>query len=52
MARFITKSSQATALRDITELIEKGMLITASDGGRSTNYLLKEEMEQNFPTSI
>ena len=39
----ITKSSQATALRDITDLIAKGILITATDGGRSTNYLLKED---------
>ena len=36
----ITKTSPATALRDITDLIDKGVLITASDGGRSTNYLL------------
>lgn len=39
----ITKASQATALRDITDLIDKGVLVAASDGGRSTNYLLKEE---------
>ena len=39
----ITKTSQATALRDITDLIEKGVLTVAADGGRSTNYLLKEE---------
>lgn len=40
----ITKVSQATALRDITDLINKGILIPAADGGRSTNYLLKEDM--------
>ncbi|MBQ3197878.1 MAG: Fic family protein [Alistipes sp.] len=39
----ITKSSQATALRDITDLVEKGVLIIANEGGRSTNYLLKED---------
>lgn len=39
----ITKASQATALRDITDLIDKGVLVAAADGGRSTNYLLKEE---------
>ena len=39
----ITKTSQATALRDITDLIDKGVLTVAADGGRSTNYLLKEE---------
>lgn len=41
----ITKSSQATALRDITDLIAKGVLTTATDGGRSTNYLLKDDEE-------
>ena len=40
----ITKSSQATALRDITDLVEKGVLIIANEGGRSTNYLLKEDI--------
>lgn len=38
----MTKTSQATALRDITDLIEKGILVVSNDGGRSTNYLLKE----------
>ncbi len=38
----ITKTSQATALRDITDLIEKGVLVTANEGGRSTNYLLND----------
>ena len=41
----ITKSSQATALRDITDLIAKDVLTTATDGGRSTNYLLKDDEE-------
>ena len=36
----ITKTSQATALRDVADLIEKGVLVAATDGGRSTNYLL------------
>ncbi len=39
----ITKTSQATALRDITFLVEKGILVVANEGGRSTNYLLKED---------
>jgi len=39
----IAKCSQDTALRDILELVEKGILIKASAGGRSTRYLLKEE---------
>ena len=41
----ITKTSQATALRDITDLIEKGILISADGGGRSANYLLKDDVE-------
>ncbi|MCI6113405.1 MAG: Fic family protein, partial [Rikenellaceae bacterium] len=39
----MTKTSQATALRDITDLMEKGILVAAEDGGRSSNYLLKDE---------
>ena len=39
----MTKSSQATALRDITDLLDKGILIVADEGGRSTNYLLNED---------
>ena len=38
----ITKCSQDTALRDILDLVEKGILIKDSAGGRSTNYLLKD----------
>lgn len=41
----ITKVSQATALRDITDLIDKGVLVPAADGGRSTNYLLKDDVD-------
>lgn len=36
----ITKSSQDTALRDIKDLIEKGILKQEEAGGRSTNYEL------------
>ncbi len=36
----ITKCSQDTALRDILELVEKGILVKDSAGGRSTNYLI------------
>ena len=39
----ITKASQATALRDITDLVDKGVLVAAADGGRSANYLLKDD---------
>jgi len=37
----IGKCSQDTALRDIQDLIEKGVLLKSEQGGRSTNYELK-----------
>lgn len=39
----ITKCSADTALRDIKDLIEKGILKLEESGGRSTNYELTEE---------
>lgn len=36
----MTHSSQATALRDISDLLEKGLLKKTEEGGRSTNYEL------------
>jgi Fic family protein len=36
----LTKSSQDTALRDIAYLVEKGLLVRSSEGGRSTSYSL------------
>ena len=36
----ITKTSSDTALRDIKDLIEKGILQQEKQGGRSTNYTL------------
>jgi Fic family protein len=39
----MTKCSQDTALRDIQDLLERGILIKDSAGGRSTGYLLKEQ---------
>ncbi|MCD7971066.1 MAG: Fic family protein [Candidatus Azobacteroides sp.] len=36
----ITKSSQDTALRDINDLMDKGILCKEASGGRSTNYEL------------
>jgi len=36
----IAKCSQDTALRDILDLVEKGVLIKDSAGGRSTSYRL------------
>lgn len=38
----ICKCSQDTAIRDIKDLIEKGILQQEESGGRSTNYALKE----------
>jgi Fic family protein len=38
----ITKTSQDTALRDIKDLLDKGILRQETEGGRSTNYELKE----------
>lgn len=36
----LTKSSTDTALRDITDLMEKGVLLKSGSSGRSTHYLL------------
>lgn len=36
----ITKVHRDTALRDIQDLIEKGILSESDEGGRSTNYIL------------
>ena len=36
----LTKTSQDTALRDIEDLVRKGVLVKAPGGGRSTNYTL------------
>ena len=38
----ITKCSQDTALRDIQDLIEKGILIKSDSGGRSTKYSIRK----------
>lgn len=38
----ITKTSQDTAIRDIQDLIERGLLVKEAVGGRSTRYILKE----------
>jgi Fic family protein len=37
----LTKCSQDTAHRDILDLVEDGVLIKDSAGGRSTSYSLK-----------
>jgi len=36
----ITKTSTDTALRDIKDLIEKGILQQEEEGGRSVNYTI------------
>src|SRR5437660_12801238 len=36
----IAKTSSDTALRDITELVERGILVRNAGGGRSTSYAL------------
>jgi Fic family protein len=38
----IAKCSQDTALRDIQELVDTGVLLKESAGGRSTSYLLQD----------
>jgi Fic family protein len=37
----LTKSSADTALRDITDLIARGVLVKDPTGGRSTSYSLR-----------
>jgi hypothetical protein len=39
----IEKTSPDTALRDITDLVERGILRKGEGGGRSTSYTLTEE---------
>jgi Fic family protein len=36
----MTKVYRDTALRDIRDLVEKGLLLESGEGGRSTNYFL------------
>ena len=36
----MTKVHRDTALRDIQDLVEKGVLIESGEGGRSTNYVI------------
>jgi Fic family protein len=38
----INKTSSDTALRDIKDLVEKGILKATNEGGRSVNYELVE----------
>lgn len=41
----ITKTSSDTALRDITDLLNRDILVKEKAGGRSTSYVLKESIE-------
>ncbi len=41
----LTKSSHDTALRDIVQLVEYGILINSSIDGRGSNYILKNPLE-------
>lgn len=38
----MTHTSPATALRDIQDLVQKGILCDSGEGGRNTNYVLQE----------
>lgn len=40
----MTKTSADTALRDITDLVNKGILLKSESGGRSTNYVLNRSI--------
>jgi Fic family protein len=39
----LTKTSQDTALRDIDDLVKRGILVKEAAGGRSTSYALTED---------
>jgi len=38
----MTKCSSDTSLRDIQNLVDKGILVKDKAGGRSTNYMLAD----------
>jgi Fic family protein len=43
----LTKSSQDTALRDILDLVQKGILLKSPEGGRSTSYTIANLPERH-----
>ncbi len=45
----LAKCSPDTALRDITSLLEQGILVKSGSGGRSTSYDLKEYSPESVP---
>ena len=44
----LTKSSHDTALRDIQQLVELGVLVRNPAGGRSTSYALARPQAPDF----
>lgn len=42
----ITKTSQDSAVRDINDLLERGVLVREPGGGRSTNYMLSSQRSE------
>lgn len=44
----MTKCSTDTAIRDIKDLMDKGILKQEEAGGRSTNYELAKEWSRRF----
>lgn len=40
----IAKCSQDTAIRDIQDLVERGVLVKEAAGGRSTGYRLNNDL--------
>jgi Fic family protein len=48
----LTKQSQDTAYRDITDLVERGVLVRGPEGGRSTSYVLGELTKGSDGTNI
>lgn len=47
----LTKCSQDTALRDIASLVERGILVRGSGGGRSTSYQLASAHAEGHETT-
>jgi len=39
----LAKCSPDTALRDLSDLVERGILLKTAAGGRSTSYVLKRD---------
>jgi Fic family protein len=48
----LAKCSQDTALRDIHDLIERGVLKKEEGGGRSTSYILGEHRPDNSESNF